>query len=291
MLATLLSAALTWSAPSECEGRQTVEREIARSTRPVSAEVVIEHASERVWHLRLDVDVDGKRSRRDLEAPSCAELVDAAAVMVAIETGMDPERAAQPAPASPPALDPDPDSDRDVSGPARSDGPHFAAGVAGALALGSTATPALGVDVAVAWTPEKTRIAVDGAYFPPASIENATQGIGGRFTLLTFGLTACRSLLSPTTFDIAPCAGVDVGRISARGEGTRVASSSDESRLWFAARAGVLFTYAFGDLAFRADLGATVPIVRDTFVIGGIDQVHRPAVVGGRALAGIDVRF
>jgi hypothetical protein len=138
--------------------------------------------------------------------------------------------------------------------------------------------------------PGRSRLAIDVVYFPPGAVDPSARGIGGQFDLVVVGATACRSLLS-ATLDLAPCAGVEGGRIGAYGAGSQVVESIDEARPWVALRAGALLSYPVGRFAIRADLGAVVPLVRDHFLIAGLGTVHTPAPVTLRGLAGIELRF
>jgi hypothetical protein len=287
------SVALTWIAPPECPSRDTVQREIAvaagrSAPRDIVADANVERVSDRVWRLRLATQIDGTKSERWLEAPSCAELAEAAALVLAIEAGADERstRSAEPeAPALPIATEDSP--------PERAPGSAsrwFAVGVSGGIDVGALASPALGVGAWAAWLPGRTRLAIDVVYFPPAGIERSGRGIGGQFDLFVAGATACRSLLD-TKLDLAPCAGVEAGRIAAQGTGSQVVESIDEARPWVALRAGALLAYPVGRFAVRADLGAVVPLVRDRFLIAGLGTVHTPAPVTLRGLVGVEVRF
>jgi hypothetical protein len=287
------SVTLTWIAPSECPGRDIVEREIAvaggpSASRDVVADANVERVSDRVWRLRLATQIDGVKNERWLEAPSCAELAEAAALVLALDAGTEERtpRSAEPEAPAPPIATEDAPPERAPGSAAR----WFAVGVSGGIDVGALASPALGVGASAAWLPGRSRLAIDVVYFPPAAIERSGRGIGGQFNLFVAGATACRSLLD-AKLDLAPCAGVEAGRIAGHGTGSLVVASIDEARPWVALRAGVLLAYPAGRFAVRADLGAVVPLVRDSFLIAGLGTVHTPAPVTLRGLAGVEVRF
>ena len=91
LLAPLLE--VEWSAPPECPPRDVfVERveaqtdqEVEDAAAPVlQATVVIEELPEGRWRLTLELDGDQPSDPRRFEADSCAEVVDAAVVVVAV---------------------------------------------------------------------------------------------------------------------------------------------------------------------------------------------------------------
>jgi hypothetical protein len=287
---------LVWDAPAECPSHDVVEREIARALggaprRDVRADAKVERIAAASWRLHLATEVAGHVSHRELDAPTCAELAEATALVVALESGN--EAAPSPPPRTPPAppetttsSDSPPFQESGATAVART----IAIGISGGLSLGALANPAYGAALSAAWLPGRARVGLDVVFFPPVHIGEAATGIGGEFELYLAGVVGCYSLLDGK-LGIEACVGAEAGRLAARGEGPRVEESFDEARPWLAARAGALVTYPIGRLVVRADLGAVVPFRRDRFLIEQVDTVHSAAVITFRGLAGVEMRF
>lgn len=80
--------------------------------------------------------------------------------------------------------------------------------------------------------------------------------------------------------------------MQATGNGSAVSIPFRKESAWAAAVAGGLLEWrATSHLGFRADMDLVVPFVRDHFVVSGVGEVHTPAVVSARALAGVEARF
>jgi hypothetical protein len=91
----------------------------------------------------------------------------------------------------------------------------------------------------------------------------------------------------PVSFRVAtrtrlePCAGFELGRLSARGADAQVAFPVTAKRWWLAAGASLALRQSFGALFVRAAASMLFPIERDEFVFKNPDeQVHRPSAVG-----------
>ncbi|MDC0716033.1 hypothetical protein [Nannocystis bainbridge] len=111
MAATIVAAAepppglvLAWTAPEGCPGEAEVRARVVRMTGQEAAEranltarATVREASPGRWALTLELTGTSGGGRRELTAPRCEELVDAAALVVAI--AVDP-RAALAAPAT-----------------------------------------------------------------------------------------------------------------------------------------------------------------------------------------------
>ncbi|MGC4094790.1 MAG: hypothetical protein QM756_44110 [Polyangiaceae bacterium] len=97
---------LDWRAPAACEERErtleTVERLLGASPRERAetlwASAIVTRTASGDWHLTLDVSHGGERLSRQLSGRSCAELSDAAALILALV--LDPELLARSAPAT-----------------------------------------------------------------------------------------------------------------------------------------------------------------------------------------------
>lgn len=112
---------------------------------------------------------------------------------------------------------------------------------------------------------------------------------GGDVDLVAGTAGTCRYLLGPPVA-LGPCVAVEVGRMHARGFGVR--ASSEGAEPWVAATAGgILMWSPVARLGVVVHLDAAVPLVRHAFVIEGIGTAHEPAIVAGRAAAGLEFAF
>jgi hypothetical protein len=278
------------------------------------------------WVLDLRVfGGSGKRERR-LEAEACGDLAEAAAV--AISLAIDAERAAGGAAASPPdsaAAGANPESDgagQDTpSGGLPSDG---AASIrSSTVVTGPTASappgdadspsPSAGsgqarLSIGAEFVSDITSLS---AFAPGASLVvrlrqsewalaayglglAATERVLGpdqsvRFSLVGGGLRASYRL-GEGLVETALCAGLEVGRLSARGVGLLGAQTVHD--LWLTPHAGLELSSALsGVVAAYVRGDAVVPLLRQEYAVNEVDRVHRISAVGARGAVGILVMF
>ncbi|AKV02044.1 hypothetical protein AKJ09_08707 [Labilithrix luteola] len=261
----------------------------------MTAEARVESTSAGVWTLRLVTQVDGQSRTRTLEAPSCGELAQATALALGLEAGVDEtnERETMPPVAAAETQGPRaPSRAEPEHTPAHGNEPSSSVGfgLAGALDVGSLGSAAPGASMSVSWLPGKARLEVDGLLLPTVQLANSSTGIGAALSMLAGGAKGCWSVLAHK-LDVAACGGAEAGRVLVRGQGPALESSSEASRGWFAVRAGALLTYPVGIFTLRAEPELVVPLLRDRFVVTGIDTVHTAAPVALRALLGLEVQF
>ena len=252
------------------------------------------------WHLRLDAleaDKGGGppvRRSRELQAATCAELVDAAAVGIAMSVRAltESERPApappdavasppHPAPAPPPPLS-------DVARPATTSRSALAGRVAVVGDAGALPAPAIGIEIGAALRLRWVRIGLSGTALAPRDAQTA-GGAGGEVGLIYGAIEICAPA-SNRRVQVFGCSGFELGRLSAEGIG--IMRPRLGTALWEAARAELGVGFPVGPrlvLAIRA--GAGVPLSRPQFVIDGSTPVHRPAPVVARAAAGVELEF
>jgi hypothetical protein len=117
---------------------------------------------------------------------------------------------------------------------------------------------------------------------------DASQGADfGLFTADAFG---CYAWVPRRSFEVSPCALVELGRISATGEGATKNSSS--TALWLGLGLGVEGRWELTRwLALAAELDGMVPTPGQSFSIKGGGTVHATSVVAARGHFGPEVRF
>lgn len=139
------------------------------------------------------------------------------------------------------------------------------------------------------------RVEVSGTGIPAAeaALEGDTDR-GGRFGQVLGAAAVCRAVApwrgGGAGHEVSACVGLEGGAILATGFG--VDEERDATQPWVAPRAGVSGRLELvRGLALRGDLVVAVPLLRDTFLLDQLGEVHRPAAVSGRAQGGLDLRF
>ncbi|MBX3130614.1 MAG: hypothetical protein KF718_28100 [Polyangiaceae bacterium] len=298
---------LEWSAPDGCPTRQDVlSRAAALLGQTESEQRILARgrirAAEGEFELELETVTSDGTGRRRLRAGQCEELAQPAALLLALAVNpavTAPEPAPPEPTPEPAALDSTPPAAAPAAPVAPPRGPRPAEGAresrwAARLGLGvagdvgALPTPAPGiagsVGAALGGTTLEARLTV--------LLEQRTEvggGRGGAFTLTTGGLSACHDVAAAPVL-LAPCLGVEVGRLSGAGFG--VTEPGSGSALWVAGLAGLRGVEALTDgLGVWVGAELVVPVGRPEFVLENVGVVHRPARAGGRAAIGAEVRF
>ena len=298
-------AGVAVSGPSECADTNAITEQVSDLLGRRLAEVpgidfeinLARRGS--TWHLRLDaLEADKRggapvRRSRELQAATCAELVDAAAVGIAMSVRAltESERPA-PAPpdtvASPPPPAPPPPPPSDVARPATTGRSALAGRLAVVGDAGALPAPAIGIEIGAVLPLRRVRIGLSGTALAPRDAQTA-GGAGGEVDLIYGAIEICAPA-SDRRVQLFGCGGFELGRLSAEGIG--IMRPRLGTALWEAARAELGVGFPIGPrlvLAIRA--GAGVPLSRPQFVINGSTPVHRPAAVVARAAAGVELEF
>ncbi|WP_437795941.1 hypothetical protein [Sorangium sp. So ce693] len=324
---------LDWIAPGECADRGRVlaeiEQRLGRSSAAngepsLKARAVVSRNERGSWDLRLTTTLGETTHSRELHGETCAELADAAALIIAL--AIDPDAASRSTPTADPdtgagpgelsGADPgagaDPEVDAAPDAPTAADAPPAVSPPPGASAapaqhpsrplelrgtlrasgvLDTASLPAVapGAAIAAGVLIGAVRAELSGTYFgaQQAFVERTTMG--GDVQLITGGLRLCYAMRY-RAFELGPCAGIEVGVMSAASFGA--ASPGSNRALWVAPHPGALASFALSD-QIRVPLAIDVPfpVTRDRFVLVGIGAVHRSAAATLRASLGVEVRF
>ena len=266
------SVDLLWDAPAECPSAASIEVEVAKlvpnmpSSQRWHARASVQKISASAWALHLSTEIDGHQDERDFTAASCAELASTAAVVlaIAVDTTRRPagdSRTPASAPASPPPPSP-PEPASSAAGPRRASSsaaapgpstgssrpvrtrrhplprplrlPPFAITAGAAGSLGVLATPALGAELGLAWTPRHARVELDALWFPHSVIQGgAGTGTGGTFELVAAALSGCWLPVDPRRVRLGPCASIQVGAARC-GPALAAVTSTPASSPWVA---------------------------------------------------------
>ena len=316
---SLLPARISWNAPVGCPTRETVVGRIRELSAGLAgdAEVVARVEVTAVdaggWSARVSLRREGLESTRTLTAPSCAEIVDGAVVVIALVLGPTQEPPAlEPPPAKPAEATAAPLAEAGVAAPA-------AASSAGAPmpethrpsnALQSPSRPVVGlsavglVEAAALSGPRLRR----GCSRCPLSTSHVRAEVGAEIFAdrtiaiaavpgaeVQFGFWSARggACWLPLRFQWRPawCAGARVGADVADGRrGLAFLNARGARKSWFAAATGpYLHEWSpRAGLALLARADAVLPLMPTTFEIDRID-VYRPNTVAARVLAGAEL--
>ena len=318
---------LEWTAPPPCPTRDAVAAQITRllagSTAARSAQKVVARASVRAlepgYALQLSTEMGGERGERTLQAPSCAELAAASAVIVALL--VDPEvvnaapsgvapgtsapatsppgpaaEPASPSPPPPPSDEPDADTGEsseeafvdDTGDESGSSATGFSLRPRLVLDIGSLPRPAFGPGLAIAVHFSELAVELSGEYLPRQPLTRGGRTLA-ELSAAAGALALCYTL--PRLPALSPCARAAYGRIWGRGLGVL----RDPDQGGAALLTGELSLAARLPLSrvlwLAAEAGLALPLRRPVFTVQGVGEIHEPAVPLVRARAGLEVRL
>jgi hypothetical protein len=252
---------LEWNAPAECPRLEDVQARIRKlagarrsSIRP-HAVATVTRSGDGQFQLSLLVRTDDGSGTRKIEGKSCEALAGATAVALVLllqssepkeevdldgssPAGEEPDRnpsateeAARVVEPPPPEPQPAPQADRPR---------HVLVRLpAGTIGWGPVPGPSAGVTAAVGLQLERWRFLAGGTVWldQHASRSDASQEYGGDIHRVTGQLQVCRSVAG-AQLELAPCAGLYVHHLWARGTGAHIASRT-ATATWLAVALGV----------------------------------------------------
>lgn len=280
--------------PAHDELRREAESRGARidEDAPVRLRVRMSRASER--NVAVDVSGEGPRgaiASRSFVAASCAEAIDAAALLVAL-SGSDaaepePDPQPEPTPAPAPIVVAQPPIAEQPSPPPRrreATTALYASGGAFGTSLGEGQVGgrlALGFEAKRTWLPW---IEASAAVNAPRAIaggggEATLVWITGRAAVAPIGVTLSPQIVA------SPWVGAEAGALAGSGDGT--ARVESRTRPWLAAVAGARVRWDVGRRLFAGiDAAAVAPLLRDSFVfVNGGTAYRTPPVAFETALS------
>jgi hypothetical protein len=331
---------LRWTAPAGCPSEREVSNEIERllggppdpsSPRHLRVEAAVSLAREGGLRVHLTTDMGGSIGERDLDAPSCAALAKAVALIVAFT--FDPEAVAKRSPTRSEALPPPSPLAPTPAAPPPS-APSVASPTASLLAPRPPAPARPPARSAPPPLPPPRPGAVSSPSVRPTFLLGAAAALSGG-ALPSLGLGAGGGvglLLGRFRADVSaaywpdrrsslatrPTAGGDVGLVSVdaracyaallapielapcagfeagsmEASGFGVKSPRSGAALWIAPLAEASAAVPLDRrFALRLDLGALAPLRRPTFVLERVGSVHRASALVGRAVLAVEARF
>jgi hypothetical protein len=289
---------LDWDAPDPCPDRDDVDALVMRHLGERSTTRAPVAASGRVTQTSNGYVLTLRTStgERRLEAVSCDELAQSAAVILALL--IDP-RAAPPEPVveeepEPAAEEP---AEAEPEEPASRSAPYAGLeSVRGFVRLeavgdlGFLPSLAVGPGLAAGVIWNRTTIELSGSYFPTQDIEYEGRDVGD-VRVFSGRLGVCQAVIARPEF--GPCLFAEYARLVGGGETNLDPSSDFKGGLWsllLAARVWVPFG-SVGGAMFELGLGLPVP-GGDFKVQDGRERiVHRTSTMIGRARTGFELRF
>lgn len=249
----------------------------------------------RGFRLVLEAFEQGRRSSRLFEAASCDDLVDAAALAIALALAPDRSsaslRPATTAGSEPNGVTParSEAGTRDVLPripSARSEAPHLRPFAAADAVLEYGALPQLATGLAIAGGVHLGVVSLGGyGVLLGAQRLRVAPAQNVEFELLFGGVRAC-SVLLDRALRLEGCAHLELGRFSALG---LALSPSREARdLWLAAGGSLQALWPLnGALAVELRAEPMLPFGRKQYTVNGSEAVHAPAVLSSRLYLGM----
>ncbi|HEX6277783.1 MAG TPA: hypothetical protein VFZ53_32295 [Polyangiaceae bacterium] len=317
---------LDWSAPGGCPNRvEIVERIEALLGVPVAAlepePIVARGTVRRLEALRFELELEthqrAQRFVRSMQAPSCAELSDAGALVLALaidptlaerqargETAPgtsalagaapSPPEAAQKAEAPKPpvrTLDTtDPEDEPPPPLPPPPPPPPWSARAGVTVDVGTVSDVSLGPRGSVEFGFETTRFELGILWLPPARTFVASETERGGYIDLIAAQAAACLLPFRGEVEMEGCFGLEVGRL--HGAGFGVATETEGSALWLAGGLAVAARIRATDgLSVVASAGLLYSPQSTEFTLENVGLVHEvPPMVGRFGLA-IETEF
>ena len=323
---------LEWSAPGGCPNGVEIAQRIEAllgapiiqmTPEPIVARGKVVEIGPLRYELELETRQREQRFVRSMQAPSCAELSDAGALVLALAIdpalaerraraaqappGTDalpsdlpppaepaPAKPAQPAPARPPprravtTLDSADPPDEVV--PVAPLAARWSARLGVVIDAGTVATSAYGFGVSIGAPFGSFRAELGFVWLPPTATVIATDPErGGSIDLAAADLVGCYVPLRGG-FEIATCGVVELGRLHGAGFGTTV--ESEGSALWFALGPSALFRLRAAESLFVSASAALLfaPELNE-FTLENVGTVHEVSPVIPRIGLAVETEF
>ncbi|MCR9163255.1 MAG: hypothetical protein ACE37F_23500 [Nannocystaceae bacterium] len=306
---TLFEGELRWQAPGGCPQVEEVQARIdaAGGLGDLVVDARAQLDADGAWTLHLSIALGDVSDARVLHADDCDALAEAAVLLIA--TRLDEVAGSEPAPIPMPEPEPEPvpipepepepepapilmpepeplaaPQPRVEPGPAPDE--PLPTGVVLALASGvgveSVPRPSLAVELALGYAWPRLRLGLRGRLHAAPEVALDEQ----RSMRVLVGTAGARVCARPSRrrVEFPMCGELALGgnRSITRGP------ARDRGGLWLEASAGAGVAWFFADRwAFTGQLSGVVPLVGSAFTLDG-SRAWAPAVVGGRALVGVE---
>ncbi len=295
---------LSWQAPSECPSGERIRSELVRITRPrpgrqlaaLTASGVITHRG-RGYQLSLQTERGGVTREALLDSPTCEPLLRAATLMLALAYGdgadirEDVPNVEPAAPASQPRSHSfageratgEPFARTDSSAQRRLEAVPWVGAISSS---GLVARAAFGAETGVQVGSHYWLTSLRVSAIPPTE---AAQHAALRVQLSAFSaaLGGCVQTAFGT-LRAAACGRIEAGVLRAHSEGARVDGAANAA--WVALVPSLLFRMPIASpFAFRAEVGALLPLSAAQFQITGDGTLYSTARVAPELGLGFDI--
>jgi hypothetical protein len=284
---------LYWTAPDECPPLEALRNEIRRVAGPTpspaqrpEARAVVRRGPKDTWQLELTTRVGDLSGERRLSAPSCLELMRAAALVLALM--INPAASAEPPPPPPP---PPPPLIVEPPPPPPAQTPPFFVGIDVAAGTGLLPGASVGLELRLGWAEAHLQGELRAsAWSSKSAASPADPSTGGTFDLSDAGGAGCVRALPSHFVTPAVCLGGLVMRL--HGVGSGVSDPGRATAWWPGAFAEAnVYLHITVRHGLRAAAEGIVPIGRPTFALAGVGSVWRPSAVAARGILGWEVHF
>jgi hypothetical protein len=286
-----LPMTISWNAPDECPGIAELKAEIRRVAGQVpppserlSADVTVKRGPGNGWLLTLVTKAGERAGERRLAGSDCAELMHAAALVLALMINPQASVAAPPPPPSPPPPPPPPPPPVE---PER----HFAVGadvVVGNGALPGVA-PGLGLRFAAGGSALSAELRAS-LWASRSTASTTDANAGGSFYLADGSVAGCARARRDRLLSPGACVGVSLVRLHGTGYG--VTDPGTASAWWTAGLAEVSLRLAISPAnAVRLAAQLVVPLGNPNFELAGLGHVFQPAAIWLRGTLGWELHF
>jgi hypothetical protein len=285
------AAELHWEVPEVCPDVHALEREseqvlgepLAKYPLNVTGRVT-QSENQLTLSLRITLPATAEARERELQAASCQELLEAAAVAIALaaaESGDDKASAAT-VPQSPDSLEPPP-----MAAVRLPESEHSVLAISAAGAGMWAALPSIGLggELQIAWMQRWLRIGVAATWLPLRGMQLMDN------LRASFGMYFLEALLcgqwSVSRARFFGCTTVNIGRMVAHSDAP---VGPTESTAWRAVGVRIGASYPISPpLELTASVAAALPLTRPRFYSQPTDsaQIHEPAAVSARLLIGV----
>jgi hypothetical protein len=276
---------LSYHAPAECPDRHVFVGEVAkraRAQRAAQGAVSIAPSASDGYVGRLVVE----GLEREVHAETCAEVVEALALAVALAAEEVDEASTLPSPT--PEVAEAPPAEAAVDPPSRKTVEvALGAGLGWTSALGVGVSPELAVFGGIDVSGRSLRL---GASFARSSMRSTPLGTA-RFERWALHLEGCPVTAMPVArVRVAPCARATGGAL--RGSGETIENAESSSLLWLSAGVrGRLLLELGRSLFAETELGVDVPLFRHGFYVRPNDVVQRVPVLVAEGALSLGCRF
>jgi hypothetical protein len=293
-----LAADLHWDAPAACADAAALDREVsALLGKPlalvdsVTIDGVIREEGPAQYRLQLRMRARppaAAESVREIQAADCQELLQAAALAIALAvTNSETAPVAVPARTAPvpAALDEAPPKPAAPVAPQASEA-SVVIDAAALLDVGAFPQAAWGGELELAWQHRWLRVLAVAGWLPLQQQRLSNGAADADFALGFGAVSVCgRTPLGP--LQAAACGGFELGQMSVHAIG--IDHPKPANTAWRALETRLAVAWPLGrHFAAMASLGLSVPLTRATFVLDG-QPAHQAAAVCLRSLLGLQI--